>query len=52
MSKLNDNLVAADVTLSRYESVKGQYVSDIKRLSFIVDGEVAFENIEEPLLCH
>ena len=51
MSKLNDNLVAADVTLSRYESVKGQYVSDIKRLSFIVDGEVAFENIEEPLLC-
>ena len=51
MSELNDKIVAADVTLSRYESLKGQYISDIKRLSFIVDGEVAFENIEEPLLC-
>lgn len=51
MSELNDKLVATDVTLSRYESLKGQYISDIKRLSFIVDGEVAFENIEEPLLC-
>ena len=51
MSELNDKLVAKDVTLSRYESLKGQYISDIKRLSFIVDGEVAFENIEEPLLC-
>lgn len=51
MSEFNDKIVAADVTLSRYESLKGQYISDIKRLSFIVDGEVAFENIEEPLLC-
>lgn len=51
MSELNDKIVAADVTLSRYESLKGQYISDIKRLSFIVDGEVAFENIEESLLC-
>ncbi|MYZ03600.1 hypothetical protein [Ligilactobacillus salivarius] len=51
MSELNDKIVAADVTLSRYESLKGQYISDIKRLSFIVDGEIAFENIEEPLLC-
>lgn len=51
MSELNDKIVAADVTLSRYESLKRQYISDIKRLSFIVDGEVAFENIEEPLLC-
>lgn len=51
MSEFNDKIVAADVTLSRYKSLKGQYFSDIKRLSFIVDGEVAFENIEEPLLC-
>ena len=51
MSELNDKIVAVDVTLSRYASLKGQYISDIKRLSFIVDGEVAFENIEEPLLC-
>lgn len=51
MSELNDKIVAVDVTLSRYASLKGQYISDIKRLSFIVDGEIAFENIEEPLLC-
>ncbi len=51
MSEFNDKIVAADVTLSRYKSLKGQYFSDIKRLSFIVDGKVAFENIEEPLLC-
>lgn len=51
MSELNDKIMAADVTLSRYESLKGQYISDIKRLNFIVDGKAAFENIEEPLLC-
>lgn len=51
MSVLNDEIIAANVALSRYKSLKGQYISDIKRLSFIVDGEAAFENIEEPLLC-
>lgn len=28
-----------------------QYVSDIKRLSFIADGEKTFENLEVPFLC-
>lgn len=51
MSKLNTVLKVVSVTLSRYRSQKGQYISDIKRLSFIVDGEAIFENIEEPLRC-
>lgn len=51
MSDVNDKLTTSDVTLSRYNSLKQQYAADIKRLSFIADGEVAFVNVEEPLLC-
>lgn len=51
MSSINDKLTTSNVTLSRYNSLKQQYASDIKRLSFIADGEVAFRNVGEPLLC-
>nr|WP_280927577.1 AAA family ATPase [Lactobacillus sp. ESL0703] len=51
MRDVNNELMTSDTTLSRYNSLKEQYASDIKRLSFIADGEVAFRNIEEPLLC-
>ncbi|GFI60833.1 hypothetical protein IMSAG044_01729 [Lactobacillaceae bacterium] len=51
MSEINDKLTTSDITLSRYDSLKQQYAADIKRLSFIADGEAAFENTEEPLLC-
>ena len=37
--------------LNRYGTLKKQYVSDIKRLSFIADGEKTFENLEVPFLC-
>lgn len=36
----NENLSECNVLLSRYEELNSQYASDLKRLSFIVDGEV------------
>lgn len=51
MLKLNDQLSECQVALNRYETLKKQYISDIKRLSFIADGEKTFENLEVPFLC-
>ena len=51
MLKLNDRLSECQVALNRYGTLKKQYVSDIKRLSFIADGEKTFENLEVPFLC-
>ncbi len=43
----------AECTLlqSRYNALKGQYVSDIKRLSFIVNGEVEMGNVDHARSC-
>lgn len=51
MLKLNDQLSECQVALDRYGALKKQYVSDIKRLSFIADGERTFENLEVLFLC-
>ncbi|MBH9991487.1 hypothetical protein H3R26_05205 [Lactobacillus sp. W8092] len=51
MLRLGDQLSECQVALNRYDTLKKQYVSDIKRLSFIADGEKAFENLEVPFLC-
>lgn len=51
MLRLSDQLSECQVALNRYDTLKKQYVSDIKRLSFIADGEKAFENLEVPFLC-
>jgi len=39
------------VLLSRYQSLKSQYTADIKRLTFIVDGEVEYQNIPHISKC-
>ncbi|WDC81359.1 AAA family ATPase [Ligilactobacillus ruminis] len=51
MLKLSDQLSECQVALNRYGVLKKQYISDIKRLSFIADGEKTFENLEVPFLC-
>lgn len=39
------------VLLSRYQSLKSQYTADIKRLTFIVEGEVEYQNIPRVSKC-
>lgn len=51
MLKLSAQLLECQVALNRYGTLKKQYVSDIKRLSFIADGEKKFENLEVTFLC-
>lgn len=42
MLRLSDQLSECQVALNRYDTLKKQYISDIKRLSFIADGEKTF----------
>ena len=39
------------VLLSRYQSLKSQYTADIKRLTFIVEGEVEYQSIPHVSKC-
>lgn len=39
------------VLLSRYQSLKSQYTADIKRLTFIVEGEVEYQSIPRISKC-
>ncbi|MBU5594580.1 hypothetical protein KQI76_05340 [Amphibacillus sp. MSJ-3] len=39
------------VTYSRFQSLKSQYTADIKRLSFIVDGEVHLHSVDKNKKC-
>ena len=39
------------VLLSRYQSLKSQYTADIKRLTFIVEGEVEYQTIPHVSKC-
>lgn len=39
------------VLLSRYQSLKSQYAADIKRLTFIVEGEVEYQSIPHVSKC-
>ena len=39
------------ITYSHFKSLKSQYTADIKRLSFIVDGEVHFHSVDKNKKC-
>lgn len=39
------------VLLSRYQSLKSQYTADVKRLTFIVEGEVEYQSIPRASKC-
>lgn len=49
--KLQNSAAECDLLQSRYASLKTQYVSDIKRLSFIVNGEVEIGHIPKNQVC-
>lgn len=49
--KLQSRAAECDLLQSRYASLKTQYVSDIKRLSFIVNGEVEIGHIPRNQVC-
>jgi chromosome segregation ATPase len=48
---LQNRAAECDLLQSRYSSLKTQYVSDIKRLSFIVNGEVEMGHVPENQTC-
>ena len=39
------------VLLSRYKALKSQYTGDIRRLTFIVEGEVEYQNVPHSAKC-
>lgn len=49
--KLQSRAAECDLLQSRYASLKTQYISDIKRLSFIVNGEVEIGNTPRNQVC-
>lgn len=46
-----ENAAECSVLLSRYQSLKSQYTADIKRLTFIVEGEVEYKNVPKISKC-
>lgn len=49
--QLQSRSAECDILQSRYASLRTQYVSDIKRLSFIVDGEVEMKRVPQNQTC-
>ena len=49
--RLQNSIVECDLLQTRYVSLKTQYISDIKRLSFIVNGEVEIGHVPKNKIC-
>lgn len=49
--ELQEQAAECNLLQGRYATLRGQYVSDIKRLSFIVNGEVEMKNIAHNTIC-
>lgn len=49
--RLQNRAAECDLLQTRYASLKTQYVSDIKRLSFIVNGEVEMGHVPQNQVC-
>lgn len=49
--RLQNRAAECDLLTSRYAALKTQYVSDIKRLSFIVNGEVEIKRVPKIQTC-
>ena len=48
---LQEQAAECNLLQERYATLRGQYVSNIKRLSFIVNGEVKMKNIAHNTIC-
>lgn len=49
--ELQKKAAECNLLKERYATLHGQYISDIKRLSFIVNGEVEMENVTPNAIC-
>lgn len=49
--KVNDQLAECDMLVNRFNVLRSQYQSDIKRLTFIVEGDIHKSNIPEVIKC-
>lgn len=49
--ELQEQTAECNLLQSRYATLRGQYVSDIKRLSFIVNGEVEMQKVASNTIC-
>ncbi|MBV4424325.1 AAA family ATPase [Clostridium tyrobutyricum] len=49
--ELNDQLAECSMMLNRFQVLRSQYKSDIKRLTFIVEGDLHKSNIPEIVKC-
>lgn len=47
----NESLTECDILLNRYNSLESQYLSDIKRLSFIVESTTLLQNNQSKNIC-
>lgn len=50
---INDEqqIAECNVLLNRYQKLASQYKGDIQRLSLIAEGEEAYQNVQQPLIC-
>lgn len=51
MSDLQEKMTEAELMKSRYTALKSQYTSDIKRLTFIADGEIGRNAHDKNTVC-
>lgn len=49
--ELQEQAAECNLLQGRYATLRGQYVSDIKRLSFIVNGEVEMQKVTHNTIC-
>lgn len=49
IQKLNEELAELNVLLNNYDLLESQYDSDLKRLNFIVDGQINYEQTEKTI---
>jgi|GEM_PF-260213 len=47
----NSRLSECDTLVDRFSALRSQYLSDIERLSFVVDGKIAHSSISKPNHC-
>ena len=48
---MNEEMKSASLMKHRYQILRGQYHSDIKRITFIIDGEQKLKDLKEPEKC-
>lgn len=48
---VEEKAAECDVLLSRYKALKSQYAGDIRRLTFIVEGEIEYQHVPHSTKC-